>query len=290
VRQQDWIRLIALAAIWGASFLFFRILAPALGVFFTADSRVLIAGIALTAWMIASKTSTQWKTHPVQISIIGILNSAIPFSLFAYAALHIPAAYSAILNAFTPIFAFVGGVIFLGERMSRLRAFGLILGVAGVALVANPWQRATGFIPDAHFLPSVAACLLCTLCYAASGIYIKKCAADISSSAIAAGSQLSAGIALLPFALSAPPPADAFTPALVGAMFTLALLCSAVAYLLFFRLMKDVGPSRAQLVTLLVPLFGMAWGSLFLGERLSISAIVGCSLILLGIVTATRKT
>jgi drug/metabolite transporter (DMT)-like permease len=289
VRQQDWVRLLALAAIWGASFLFFRILAPALGVFFTADSRVLIAGFALTAWLLLTKTNTHWKTHPLQLTVIGVLNSAIPFSLFAYAALHIPAAYSAILNAFTPIFAFVGGILFLGERMSRLRALGLMLGVVGVALVANPWQRAAGFMPDAHFLPAVAACLLCTLCYAASGIYIKKCAAEVSSKAIAAGSQLSAGVALLPFALSSPPAPSAFTPGVVAAIFALALLCSAVAYLLFFRLMKDVGPSRAQLVTLLVPLFGMLWGGLFLGERLSFSALLGCALLLLGTVAATRQ-
>jgi drug/metabolite transporter (DMT)-like permease len=289
MRQQDWARLLALAAIWGASFLFFRMLAPALGVFFTADSRVLIAGVALTAWLLATGAHSQWKTHPVQLTVIGVLNSAIPFSLFAFAALHIPAAYSAILNAFTPIFAFIGGVIWLGERMSRLRAFGLLLGVAGVALVANPWQRAAGFVPDAQFLPAVAACLLCTLCYAASGIYIKKFATGISSNAIAAGSQLSAGIVLLPFALANPPAASAFTPTLVAAMLALGLLCSAVAYLLFFRLMKDVGPSRAQLVTLLVPLFGVLWGALFLGERLSLFAWLGCGLILIGTVVSTRK-
>jgi drug/metabolite transporter (DMT)-like permease len=289
VRQQDWARLIALAAIWGASFIFFRMLAPTLGVFFTADSRVAIAGLALTAWLLITKSDTHWKTHPLQLSIIGVLNSAIPFSLFAYAALHIPASYSAILNAFTPIFAFVGGVLFLGERMSRLRAMGLLLGVAGVALVANPWQRAAGFVPDAHFLPAVAACLFCTLCYAASGIYIKKFAAGVSSKAIAAGSQLSAGVALLPFALSAPPSANAFTPTLIFALLALALLCSAFAYLLFFRLMKDIGPSRAQLVTLLIPLFGMLWGALFLGERLSLSALAGCALILLGTIAATRQ-
>ncbi len=289
MQQQDWFRLIALAAIWGASFLFFRMLAPALGVFFTADSRVLIAGCALTAWLLVTKSATHWKTHPLQLSIIGVLNSAIPFSLFAFAALHIPAAYSAILNAFTPIFAFVGGVIWLGERISRVRALGLIIGVMGVALVANPWQRASGFTPDEYFLPAVAACLLCTLCYAISGIYIKKCAAAIPANAIAAGSQLSAGAALLPFALSHPPAMAAFTPALVLALFALGLLCSAVAYMLFFRLIKDVGPSRAQLVTLLVPLFGMLWGALFLGERLSLSALLGCALILLGTVAATRQ-
>jgi drug/metabolite transporter (DMT)-like permease len=289
MRQQDWVRLIALAAIWGASFIFFRMLAPTLGVFFTADSRVAIAGLALTAWLFFTKSNTHWKTHPVQLTAIGVLNSAIPFSLFAYAALHIPASYSAILNAFTPIFAAVGGVLFLGERVSRLRAGGLALGVAGVALVANPWQRAEGFVPDEHFLPAVVACLLCTFCYAASGIYIKKCAAGIASKSIAAGSQLSAGIVLLPFALASAPSASAFTPTLVFAMLALALICSAVAYLLFFRLMQDVGPSRAQLVTLLVPLFGMLWGTLFLGERLSVSALTGCASILAGTLLSARK-
>jgi drug/metabolite transporter (DMT)-like permease len=289
VRQQDWVRLIALSAIWGASFLFFRVLTPALGIFFTADSRVVIAGLALTAWLLLTHTNTHWKTHPLQLTVIGVLNSAIPFALFAYASLHIPAAYSAILNAFTPIFGFVAGVIWLGERMSGVRAAGLALGVAGVALVANPWQRASGFTPDAHFLTAVGACLLSTFCYAASGIYVKKRAAGIASKAIAAGSQLSAGIALLPFALAYPPSPSAFTPGLIAAMLALALVCSALAYVLYFRLMQDVGPSRTLIVTLLVPLFGMLWGALFLGERFSLSALAGCALILGGTLLSARK-
>ena len=290
MRQQDWVRLIALAAIWGASFLFFRMLAPALGIFFTAGSRVVIAGVALSAWLLLTKTNAHWKTHPRQLAIIGVLNSAIPFALFAYAAVHIPASYSAILNAFTPFFGFVAGVIWLGERLSALRAAGLALGVAGVALVANPWQRASGFTPDAHFLWAVGACLLSTFCYAASGIYVKKFASTISSKAIAAGSQLSAGVALLPFALAHPPSAAAFTPDIVLAMLALALVCSALAYVLYFRLMQDVGPSRTLIVTMLVPLFGMVWGAVFLGERFSLSALVGCGLILFGTVVSTRPS
>jgi drug/metabolite transporter (DMT)-like permease len=264
-------------------------LTPALGIFFTADSRVTIAGLALTAWLLLTNTNTHWKTHPLQLTTIGVLNSAIPFALFAYAALHIPAAYSAILNAFTPIFGFVAGVIWLGERMSGVRAAGLALGVAGVALVANPWQRASGFTPDAHFLTAVGACLLSTFCYAASGIYVKKRAAGIASKAIAAGSQLSAGIALLPFALAYPPSPSAFTPGIIAAMLALALVCSALAYVLYFRLMQDVGPSRTLIVTLLVPLFGMLWGALFLGERFSLSALAGCALILGGTLLSARK-
>jgi drug/metabolite transporter (DMT)-like permease len=272
VRPQDWFRLTALAAIWGASFLFFRILAPALGIFFTAGSRVAIAGAALTLWLIVIRANTHWKTHPTELAVIGVLNSAIPFALFAYAALHIPAAYSAILNAFTPIFGFVAGVIWLGERMSSVRAAGLALGVAGVALVANPWQRASGFTPDAHFLTAVGACLLSTFCYAASGIYVKKRAAGISSKAIAAGSQVSACGALLPFAFAYAPGAAKFSPGIVAAMLVLALVCSALAYILYFRLMQDVGPSRTLIVTLLIPLFGMLWGTLFRRTFLALRA------------------
>jgi drug/metabolite transporter (DMT)-like permease len=289
MRSQDWIRLITLAAIWGASFLFFRMLAPALGIFFTADARVVIAGLALTLWLLATSVNTQWRTHSAQLIVIGVLNSAIPFALFGYAALHIPAAYSAILNACTPIFGFVAGVLFLGEAMSRTRAFGLICGVLGVALVANPWQRAAGFTPDAHFGWAIAACILATVCYAASGVYIKKRAAGVSSQAIAAGSQVSAGIALLPFALAFAPSASAFTPALLFALLALALVCSALAYLLYFRLMHDVGPSRTLIVTLLIPVFGMLWGALFLGERLSGSALIGMALILAGAYLAAKR-
>jgi drug/metabolite transporter (DMT)-like permease len=281
--------MLALAAVWGASFLFFRMLVPAFGVFFTADARVLIAGAALTAWLLATRAPTQWRSHARQLAVIGVINSAIPFALFGYAALHIPAAYSAILNACTPIFGFVAGVMFLGESMSKLRALGLACGVVGVALVANPWQRATGFTPDAHFITAVAACLTAALLYAATGVYVKKRCAGLDPKAIAAGSQVSAGVALLPLALAFPPAANAFTPGLLAALLAMALLCSALAYLLYYRLMQDVGPSRTLIVTLLIPLFGMLWGALFLGETVSGSAVLGMVFILVGAFLAARK-
>jgi drug/metabolite transporter (DMT)-like permease len=289
VRAQDWIRLIILAAIWGASFVFFRVLAPVLGIFVTADSRVLIAGIALTLYLVLIKMPTHWATSPKQLTIIGLFNSAIPFVLFAYAAQHIPAAYSSILNAATPLFGVLAGAIWLHERLSGRRLLGVLLGIAGVALVANPWQRAGAFVPDKQFGFAVAACLVATLCYAINGIYVKRAAAHIPAQAVAAGSQLSSGIALLPLALATPAPLAAWTPLIIANVLGLALICSAIAYLLYFRLMKDVGPTNTLTVALIVPIFGMIWGWLFLNEAVNATMIAGCALILLGTWLTIRR-
>jgi len=277
VRRSDIARLVALAAIWGGSFIFIRVLAPALGPILTAATRVLIAGTVLVAYCRVIGFDAGLARYWRQYLVIGVVNSTLPFVLYAFAALHIPASYSVILNSTTPLFTALLSVPLLGERLTRAKMAGLVAGAAGVALVS----RAGPVVPDRWFGAAVAACLAATICYAASSIYMKKHAAGAKPLAIAGWSQVFAGLVLLPLVPFVPPP-GAITPLVVANVLGLALVCSSIAYVLYYRLIADVGPTRALTVAFLMPAFGMLWGALFLDETITLPMIAGCVLIVGG--------
>ena len=277
MRAQDIARLLCLAAIWGGSFVFMRIAAPVLGPLVTADLRVLLAGLLLIGYFRIIRFDPDWRRFWKHYLVVGVVNSAIPFSLYSYAALHIPASYSVILNATAPLFGAVFAAIWLGDALTLRKAAGLALGTFGVVLVA----RAPGTQLDASFLRAVAACLTAAMCYGLMGVYIKRRAGAVPSMAMAGVSQLMAGIALLPLALATTREAIPGA-AVILSVVALAVLCSAVAYLLYFRLITDVGPARALTVTFLMPVFGMTWGAMFLGESVTAGMLAGCALVVAG--------
>jgi len=285
MRGEDAARLALLAAIWGGSFIFMRVLAPVLGPVITATARVSIAGIALIAWFWVTGFDADLRGQWRHFVVIGVLNSAIPFVLFSFAALHIPASYSVILNSGTPLFAALLSALFLAERLTLAKIGGLVAGAAGVALVS----KAGPVVPDALFGASIAACLGAALLYAASSVYMKKYAAGAKPMAIAGWSQVAAGIVLLPLVPFAPVRGE-ITPVVVANVLGLALLCSAVAYLLYYRLIADIGPTRALTVAFLMPLFGMTWGALLLGETITWPMIAGCALIVGGTFAVVRPS
>jgi drug/metabolite transporter (DMT)-like permease len=284
VRRADVARLLALAAVWGASFIFIRVLAPALGPILTAATRVLIAGVVLVAYCRGIGVGAELARYWRQYFVIGAVNSALPFVLYAFAALYIPASYSVILNSTTPMFTALLSIPFLGERMSWAKAAGLVAGAAGVALVS----RAGPVVPDLWFGAAVAACLCAAICYAASSIYMKKRAAGAPPLAIAGWSQVFAGLVLLPLVPFAPAPGEV-TPLIVANVLALALVSSSFAYALYYRLIADVGPTRALTVAFLMPAFGMLWGALFLGETITLPMIAGCVLIIAGTGAVLRR-
>jgi drug/metabolite transporter (DMT)-like permease len=277
MQPQDLARLVLLGAIWGSSFLFMRVLAPVLGPVLTADLRVSIAGLALIGYFRLARFDAQWRRFWKQYLIIGAINSALPFVLFSFAALHIPASQSAILNSSSPLFGALFGAAWLGERLTFVRLLGMVLGAVGVAMVAD--------FDLVHSDPmsgwAMGACLLAASCYALAGTYMKRFAVAAKPMAIAGGSQLAAGILLTPLVSLGPAHGNVTVPVLAHVL-GLALLCSAVAYLLYFRLVHDIGPAKALTVTFLVPLFGMLWGALFLGEVITLKMVAGCGLIILG--------
>jgi len=278
MRSVDLLRLLSLAAIWGASFLFMRVLAPVLGALWTAEIRVGLAGLALTLLMLATQKPVDIRRHWRQYLVLGLVNSALPFALYSFAAMRMPAGYSAIVNATSPLWGAVMGAIFLSERFTGRKMLGMLCGVVGVGFLVR--LGPVSFTSD--LLLGVLACVGATICYALAGIYSKKVSGAMNAMQMATGSQVGAAFVLLPFLPLVPVQGEITSQILLlGA--ALALLCSAVAYLIYFRLMTDVGPTKALTVTFLIPLFALLWGHLFLHEAITMSTLIGCA----GVVLAT---
>jgi len=277
MRTSDLARLVALAIIWSLSFVFLRVLVPALGPMWPAALRVLIAGAALVAWFALTHVDADVRRHWRAYLFIGVLNSALPFVLFAYAALHLSASYLVILNAAAPMFAAVAAALWLDDRLSPTKVAGLAVGAAGVALVS----RAGPLAPDAGVALAIAASLAAALCYGLAGVWLKRNGAGVKPVAVAGWSQVFAAFILVPLATTTDAPGP-ITALAVADMLALALLCSGVAYLLYYRLIADIGPTRAMTVTFLMPALGMTWGALFLGERVTVVMLAGAALILVG--------
>ena len=274
MRPADIIRLVLLAAIWGASFLFVRMAVGATGPLWLTELRVGIAAVAMLVYARAAGFALKPKQNWRPYLVLGVLNTALPWALYAWSGKHIGASYMAILNAAAPWFAAICGAIWLGEKLSWRKVLGLALGMCGVALLV-------GFGPiavTAEVLLAVLACIAATACYALAGVYVKMRSGTLSPRALTVGSLIAASLVVMPF-LPAPPPAAAFTWQVSLAVLGISLLCSAVAYLIYFRLVADIGPTRTFTVTFLIPVFGTLWGALFLHEPVGLSTLAGGAVI-----------
>lgn len=276
----DTARLVSLAAIWGASFLFMRIAAPVLGPVVTAELRTLIGGMALAAWFAVSGFAAEWRRFGRHYFAVGMLGSAVPFLLWAYAALDLTAGLLSVLNATAPLWGAVCSAVLLRERLTAKRIVGLAIGIAGVALVTKPQG-------ELH-VAAIAAALLATFCYGLIAAYIKRWAADVPSRGMAVGTQLAAGVLLMPF-IPLWLPAGMPSPGVAASVLALGLICGAVAFLLYFRLIADIGATGALTVTYLIPVFGVLWGVLFLGETVSAGMLLGGALVVAGTLFVLRN-
>ena len=277
MRGQDFARLIGLALIWSASFVFIRVLVPLIGPLWVATGRLVIAGAALAIWLALVNAPAGVRMHWRAYLFVGVFNCALPFVLFAYAAVHLPASYLVILNATTPLFGALVAAVALRERLGPAKLLGLGAGIAGVVLVT----RAVPVAPDTQFALAVAAGLGAALCYALAAVGLKRRGAALSPLALAAWGQLFAGALLLPVTMPSSVPGPIGLLAIAN-LLLLALLCSGVAYILYFRLIRDIGPTRALTVTFLMPAFGMLWGAWLLGESVTAGMIGGAALIVAG--------
>ena len=269
--------LFALSGIWGGSFIFMRHLAPIFGAVITADLRLLIAGAFLLGLLTLMGTKPEWRKHWKQYLIAGAVNSGAPALLYSFAALHIPASISVIINSMAPIFVVMFSIIWLGEKLSIVKVAGLLLGTGGVALVAS-----VGAVSgSAMSILAILACVGAACCYGLAGVYIKKYSSHIKPRLMAMGSQALVGAILFPL-IFAFPPAQTVTANSVLILAGFAVLCSAIAYLIYYYLVSKVGPTKTLTVTFLMPAFGMLWSNLFLGERITTFMIVGTCIILLG--------
>ncbi|MBK9244818.1 MAG: DMT family transporter [Burkholderiales bacterium] len=285
MKSRDVFDLLLLAALWGASFLFMRVAAPAFGPVALVEVRVLIAAAFLLPIVAARGGLAELRANGLRAGVIGVVNSAIPFVLFTYAALSISAGFASILNATMPIWAAAVGALWLRERLTALQWSGLALGMAGVAVLV--WGQ-VDFKPGSSrwaVTLAVAAALAATLAYGVAAHLARRLQAGVSPLVTAAGSQIGAGIALAAPAIWLWP---AHNPALSLwlAALMLGVACTAIAYLLYFRLIAHIGAVNAASVTFLIPLFGTLWGALFLGEAVTLQMFAGGAVVLAGTVLA----
>ena len=275
--------LLLLAALWGGSFLFMRIAAPVLGPVWLIESRVLLAGLALLPLVVRAGAIQEMKHHWRPLFVVGALNSAFPFLLYAFASLSLPAGFTSILNATAPLFGTLVAFVWLKERLSRSQLIGFCLGFMGVVILVG-WKTV---VVTPAFVFAVAAGLLAALMYAIAAPYIRTHLQGVSSVVVTTGSQLSAAILLLP-ALPFTVPNQVPSATVGLTVLALALLSTSGAYILYFRLIKNVGSTKALTVTYLIPLFAMIWGALVLQEAITLAMVIGCGLVLLGTAIANN--
>jgi drug/metabolite transporter (DMT)-like permease len=256
---------VSLAAIWGASFLFMRMGAAEFGAFATAGLRVAIAAAFLTPILWLSGHWGELQRKAVTILFVGLLNSGIPFALFSYAVLSISTGLTSILNATVPLFGAVVAWLWLNDRPGNARISGLIIGFGGVLLLAG---EIASFKPGGTGW-AVLACLLAAVCYAIAASFTKRYLTGVHPLATATGSQIGATIGLaVPTFWFWPHNMPGLKPWL--ALLALGVVCTGIAYTLYFRLIECAGPARALAVTFVVPVFALTYGGLFLGEQFTL--------------------
>lgn len=277
---RDLVDLVVLGALWGAAFLFMRVAAPSFGPVPLIAVRVTIAAMLLLPLMLRQGGGRRAWAAAGPLFAVGAINTAIPFTLLAYAALTLPAGLSSVLNASVPLFGALIGFVWLRHRPGRQRLLGLAIGFGGVLVLA--WPRLT----SGSDWRAVAAALVATMLYGWSAHVTQRWLGGVPPLVVAAGSQLGAVVLLVPLAAlwwpATPPDGRAW-----GYAALLGVGCTAVAYVLYFRLIARAGPSTAMAVTYLIPVFGVTWGAMLLDERLPASALAGAVLVLTGVGLAT---
>ncbi len=279
----QFLKLLVLAAAWGGSFLFMRIAAPELGPIWLIEVRVLLAGLLLLPVLLKQGLWAEMCSRWRSLVVVGLLNSAIPFSLLAFASLSLPAGMTSILNGTVPFFGVAVAYVWLQEKLTLSRVLGLVVGFSGVVVLVG--LRETALTMDV--LVAIAAGLVAALLYAIAAPYVRLHLDGVSPLVITTGSLLSAAIVLLPLLPLTVP--NAFpSPVSIYSVLGLAILSTSFAYLLYFQLIHEIGPTRSLMVAYLIPLFAILWGAWVLREAVTLSMLLGGGLVLLGTAIANQ--
>ncbi|ALI06036.1 MULTISPECIES: DMT family transporter [Pseudomonas] len=277
----DILRLLSLAAIWGASFLFMRIIAPVIGTLPTAFFRVSIAFVGLLVILALMRVNWNFRGKLKVVMVLGLINSGIPATFYSLAAQVLPAGYSAIFNATTPLMGVLIGGLFFSEQLTLAKVSGVFLGLLGVGILT----RAGPVAFDLQLLMGALACLLATTCYGFAGFLTRRWLdhqGGLDSRLSALGSMFGATVFLLPlfgYSVISQPPASWGGWSVWLSLLGLGLVCTALAYILYFRLLSSIGPVKSMTVTFLIPPFGVLWGALLLDEPLGMAHLYGGVLI-----------
>src|SRR5215210_2538247 len=282
MRPKDFAGLILLGALWGGSFLFIRVAVPALGPFLLVELRVGLAATALFLFALAVGSMPKIRSRWRSFLVLGFLNAAVPFTLISAAEIHLTASLAAILNSTTVMFTALVAAVWMGDPLTARKVVGVVMGIVGVAVLV-------GWDPIAlnwAVVLSVGAMLAASLSYALAAVYTKRMFAGSPPLAIAFGQQMAASMLLLPLAAISLPGERPSAAATISVL-ALALLSTAVAYMLYYRLIENVGPTSTTTVTLLVPVFGLLLGVLILNEPFGLGTLVGLGTILCSVALVT---
>lgn len=282
MKLSDFAELILLASIWGSSFLFMREATPEFGAVALVILRTSIAALCLLPLLIMKKRLKMIKQYWRELLFVGLINTAIPFCLFSYSTVLLGAGLAAILNATAPMFGALVAFLWLKERLSNVAVMGLFIGFIGVLVLSNARSGVTFSLAVLPILGALSA----TCAYGIAACYIKQRLSGVNSLAIATGSQVYATLCLLPLALftwpETLPSSKAWWQVIV-----LGVVCTGLAYIMYFRLIEKLGASKAITVGYLVPVFGVLWGMLFLNENISPTMMIGGVLVLMGVSLTT---
>lgn len=283
MRGQDITDLILLAAIWGSSFLFITLAVNDFGPFPLMALRTGLGLLVLLPLLFWRHALPDLLRHWKPIFTVGIINAAIPFTLLAYAAFVIPAGVLSILNAATPLWGAFFAALWIKDILPKWRMAGLVIGFCGIVMLV--WDEleidqllGTGL--------GLAAALAAPMSYGLSSTFTNRYLMGVKSIAVASGALMSATIALLPLAWLTWPEGD-ISQRSWGALLMLSILCTGVTYIVFYRLVMNAGPARASTVTLLIPVFGVLWGWMWLEEEVTSVILIATAIILLGTSLAT---
>ncbi|MGN8276572.1 DMT family transporter [Pseudomonas sp. SMV71] len=277
----DFLRLLSLAAIWGASFLFMRIIAPVIGTIPTAFFRVSIAFVGLLVILALMRIDFNFRGKLKVVMALGLINSGIPATFYSVAAQVLPAGYSAIFNATTPLMGVLIGGLFFSEKLTAAKLSGVFLGLLGVGILTGAGPVAF----DLQLLMGALACLVATACYGFAGFLTRRWLdhqGGLDSRLSTLGSMFGATVFLLPlfgYSVISQPPASWGGWSVWWSLLGLGLVCTALAYILYFRLLSSIGPVKSMTVTFLIPPFGVLWGALLLDEPLGMAHLYGGVLI-----------
>jgi drug/metabolite transporter (DMT)-like permease len=270
---------------WSLQYIFMRVAVPVFGTATVAEGRALFAALFLlpwVAWVARQRIGAlgHWKDHLA----VALVNNVLPFICFAWAATALPAGYLAIINGMVPLWAAIIAVPVLKERLGFGRIAGFALGVAGVALIVN--------LGPVELSARTALAALAGIAGAAfwgwAGVLIKQRSGRMPPMGLAAGSIAFAALIMAPLWTQAPPPA-AWTVEATLSLVALGAVCSGIAYLPFFTLIRDIGPSRTLTVGLAVPVLGVLWGWLLLDEAVTLPMLGGAALVLGALALVLRR-
>jgi drug/metabolite transporter (DMT)-like permease len=275
VKTKHFAQLVALSALWGASFMLIRLASPVLGPNVLAALRIATATATLAVLM--HTMHHNWpRGHWRELALIGLLSVALPFSLFAWAALHLPAGYSALLNSTAVVFGMFASAWLKEDTLTVRKILGCVCGFGGVALIVGlgPVE------PSLRVVLAALGCIAASACYGISTPLMKRALSRMKPLQIAAGLHAVSLVMLLPGAAWSWPAAH-FTPVALMAVLIMGVLTSGIAYWLHIRILAHVTPVAAMSPTFMIPVFGVTWGHVFLGEPLSAGIFVGGALVLL---------